>query len=110
VKRLLIILAAAGAVMTIPAPAFADVIDGTWCFKEQSLSIDGPKIITPGRNAVTGNYTRHGFDYQAPVNERDAGSIVRMVLLNDDMMNLWVGSPTPEPGAVQLWRRCAPVA
>jgi hypothetical protein len=109
-KRLLIILAAAGAATTIPAPALADVIDGTWCFKEQSLSIDGPKIITPGRNAITGNYTRHGFDYQVPANERDAGSMVHMVLLNDNMMNLWVGSSTPEPGVVQLWLRCAPVA
>jgi hypothetical protein len=109
-KRVLISLAAAATVVTFAAPAFADVIDGTWCYKDQSLSIDGPNIITPGRSAITGNYQRHSFDYTTPVNERDAGAAVHMILLNENTVNLWVGAAYPESGTVQVWLRCAPVA
>jgi hypothetical protein len=103
-------LAAAAAIIAFASPAFADVIDGTWCFKDQSLSIDGPKIITPGRNAITGNYQRHAFDYMVPASERDAGAMVHMILLNENTVNLWVGAAYPESGSVQVWLRCAPVA
>jgi hypothetical protein len=109
-KRVLISLAAAAAAIAFAAPALADVIDGTWCYKEQSLSIDGPNIVTPGRNAITGNYGRHSFDYTTPVNEREAGAIVHMILLNENTVNRWVGAAYPEPGTVQVWLRCAPVA
>ena len=109
-KRVLISLAATAAIVTFAVPAFADVIDGTWCYKDLSLSIDGPQIITPGRSATTGNYQRHSFDYTTPANERDAGAIVHMILLNENTVNLWVGAAYPESGTVQVWLRCAPVA
>jgi hypothetical protein len=103
-------VAAAVALVNLAAPARADVIDGTWCYKNQSLSIDGPNILTPGRNATTGNYQRHSFDYTAPLNERDSGSAVHMILLNEDTMNLWVGAAYPQDNSVQVWLRCAPIS
>jgi hypothetical protein len=111
-KRVLITAAAAAAALVaLAAPAFADVIDGIWCSKEgRSLSIDGPSIITPGGNKITGNYGRHAFDYKVPANEPGAGSSVTMILVNEETVNLWMGSGLPEPASVQVWLRCKPVA
>ena len=109
--RRVLISATAGAVFfSLAAPASADVIDGIWCYSDKSLSIDGPTIITPGGNKITGNYNRHSFDYKVPANEPGAGSNVNMILLNEETVNLWLGSGLPEPAAVQVWRRCKPVA
>jgi hypothetical protein len=111
-KRALISAAAVGTtVFLFAAPAFADVIDGIWCSKEgRSLSIDGPNIITPAGNKITGNYNRHAFDYKVPASEPGAGSTVTMILVNEETVNLWMGSGLPEPASVQVWLRCKPVA
>jgi hypothetical protein len=52
-------LAGFGAVCLTANPAHADAIDGTWCGPDGgTLSIDGPRIVTPGHARLTGEYTR----------------------------------------------------
>lgn len=92
------------------APAYADAIDGDWCNRELGrLEIQGPQIITPGGNQLTGAYDRHGFRHPVPAGEPRAGASVDMVLVDDDTMHRVVA-----PGAdakIEVWRRCrAPVS
>lgn len=83
--------------------ARADQIDGQWCYKDgKHLSIDGPKIVTPGGKAMTGEYDRHGFRYIVPAGEPHAGSAITMVQLDDETINVQVGE---DPG-IQVWNRC----
>lgn len=90
-------------------PARADAIDGNWCYSDgRSMSIDGPQIVTPGGKRMTGNYNRHAFTYVAPKGEPGAGSMINMILIDEDTLNLTVGGSSAEPrkGKVQVWRRC----
>ncbi len=42
------------------APAWADVIDGHWCFTDgERISIQGPAIVTPAGSQIQGDYSRH---------------------------------------------------
>ncbi len=97
----------AGAMLALllsPLPAAADAIDGDWCFSDgRRLSIDGPKIVTPGGRRMAGEYDRHGFTYTAPGGEAHAGSIISMAQQDEDTMHL---SPGAEKS--QVWRRCPP--
>ena len=93
-RRLL--LAACGVVALIAAagPARADAIDGNWCSPDgrQSMTIDGPRILTPGGTRITGLYDRHAFAYQVPAAEPNAGAQVSMTLANENTVFLTVGS------------------
>lgn len=87
------------------APAFADAIDGDWCStaSRRNLSIDGPRLITPGGRTMQGDYTRHGFVYVAPAGEAEAGRRVELRLVNDRVMLF-----RPEGAAAdEVWNRCA---
>jgi hypothetical protein len=86
-------------------PAFADAIDGQWCLGTSHFEISGPNIRTPGGNDITGNYGRHGFDYIVPTNEAGAGTLIVMVLLNEETVQLTRGTSAPE-----TWKRCKPVS
>lgn len=105
------VLAAAllsGAVLA-SLPARADAIDGEWCFDDgRHMSIRGPAIVTPGGNSIQGDYDRHAFAYVVPENETDAGASVFMVLMNEDTIYLWLGTPEPprDEKGVEVWRRC----
>jgi hypothetical protein len=82
--------------------ASADVIDGNWCAGDgRTLSIAGPRIITPGGSALTGDYSRHRFAYTVPPPEAGAGAQVSMQLLNEDTVRLVAGR-APE----EIWHRC----
>lgn len=75
--------------LLLAAPARADQIDGQWCHADgRSLSIDGPRIVTPGGTAMTGAYHRHGFDYTIPGDEPDAGAAVGMIQFDDDTIQV----------------------
>jgi hypothetical protein len=87
--------------------ALADTIDGLWCFKTRTMSIDGPTIITPGGHQITGDYERHAFFYTVPANEPGAGAAVRMQLVNEETVNLWI---EPGPAEAEVWLRCKPIA
>lgn len=94
-----------GALMVLPLPAAADSLDGNWCRKGLSLSIDGPAIVTPGGTRMTGDYGRHDFSYVTPAGETRAGRRVNMVQLDDETMHLGFGGA----GApVEVWTRCKP--
>ena len=84
-------------------PVQADAIDGDWCTKSgRHLSIEGPKIKTPGGKNMTGNYDRQGFDYVIPKSESDSGKNAVMVIHDDETMQMTIGK-----GKAQIWKRCA---
>jgi len=91
--------------LLIPGAAWADQIDGHWCFNDgRSLSIQGARIVTPGGNKLRGKYDRHGFEYVVPQGEPGAGDTVTMAQLNDNVIHVWRG-----PGGSskpQTWHRC----
>lgn len=91
--------------------ARADSIDGNWCAADgRSLSIAGPKIVTPGGRTTTGDYDRHAFAYQVPDGEQGAGGAIAMRLLDEYTMHLRIAAAGGgEPGPVQVWRRCSRV-
>ena len=83
------------------AGARADAIDGNWCASDgKVMTIEGPRIVTPGGTSATGAYTRHAFAYVVPADEQSPGSEVRLVLLNEETVRM-VAGPGPE-----IWRRC----
>jgi hypothetical protein len=86
-------------------PAFADAIDGDWCSTaaRRHLSIDGPRIVTPGGRALQGDYSRHGFAYTAPAGEAEAGRRVDLRLVNDRTMSFRPEGATAD----EIWNRCA---
>lgn len=88
-------------------PARADAIDGSWCHGASSLTIDGPRITTPGGNQIAGAYSRHDFYYTIPAGEPGAGGEIRMVLLSEEQMRLQRPAPAAEP---EMWIRCKPIS
>ncbi len=82
-------------------PALADVIDGNWCAKDgRTMSISGPRIVTPAGTTTSGDWHRHSFTYDVPTGEADAGSRVDMLLLDENTVRLTKG------GAPEIWHRC----
>ena len=91
------------AVLLIPCAALADRIDGNWCAKDgRVMTIDGPSIITPGGNAIAGDYKRHSFVYTVPDGEFGAGAIVNMHQLNHETIRV---SLIDAEGS-EIWNRC----
>ncbi len=93
------------------SPAWADVIDGHWCYPDgKRFSIEGPSIVTPSGTRTQGEYSRHFFSYVVPLGEPDAGQTVFMVLVNEETVHLRIGA-TPSyssQGPMQVWHRCGP--
>ncbi|MBI1778318.1 MAG: hypothetical protein HYR63_23515 [Proteobacteria bacterium] len=106
--RLLGMVGLVAVVVTFAAgSAWADVIDGEWCYAtNRHLMIKGPSIVTPGGNQLSGNYTRHSFSYVVPASEPGAGQTVNMTLVNEDTVNLRMDTAGTQ-GPIQVWRRCA---
>ncbi len=96
-------LALAVAIVGFAGAAQADAIDGDWCSPDElrALSIDGPRIFTPGKQSTEGNYSRHAFSYVVPDGESAAGQGVNLQLLNDNVVLISVGDGAPE-----TWHRC----
>ncbi len=95
-----------------PGTAKADQIDGSWCHSSgKRLSIEGPRIVTPGGTAMTGDYDRHGFSYVVPPGEPGAGRNMVMAQQDDDTMHMAEGTLRAAPEGAQTWHRCgAPVS
>ena len=88
------------------APAHADALDGDWCHPvDGKLTIDGPKIQTPGGKSVVGNYSRHRFEYTAPEGDWQANKSIVIQQFNERLMELTVAD---QPG--QKWRPCQVVS
>jgi hypothetical protein len=95
----------ATAACALPVRAYADAIDGSWCHEpSQRLSIDGPAIVTPGGNAIKGEYSRHYFSYTVPSGEAPPGATMQLRLLNEQTMQMRAGPQAP----VETWLRCSP--
>ena len=104
-------LAASLVALALLAPgehAWADAIDGHWCFADgRRLSISGPDLVTPGGKRMTGDYDRHAFAYVVPDGELAAGSTVFMVQLNEETIWVRIGTPPAAAGDSETWRRCS---
>ena len=99
-----VLFAIAFAATLLPAaPAWADRIDGNWCYETRSLHIEGPNIVTPGGARMTGDYDRHGFRYTVPAGEPDAGADVDMVQFDDNTVQVTTGGANPR---TETWNRC----
>jgi hypothetical protein len=97
-------LALLGAV-ALAAPARADAIDGNWCTESGlRLTIQGPNLVSPGGARMTGDYTRHGFSYDAPSGEPGGGGRVILTLQGDTLVRAQAAAGSIEP----TWRRCGP--
>lgn len=110
IPTLVLVLSTVAALL--PAgPARADAVDGDWCFSDgRRMSINGPEIITPGRTRTEGDYDRHAFSYTVPKNEPGAGTVVSMVVIDDDTLFLNQGAKQSFPAAKpqEVWHRCGP--
>ncbi|SFI05628.1 hypothetical protein SAMN05216304_101635 [Bosea sp. OK403] len=86
------------------SPAYADAIDGAWCSENgRRFTIEGSAVTTTKGLRLSGNYTRHTFNFTLPPEEADAGSPVDMVLQGETQVRVTIGS-----AAAQTWRRCTP--
>jgi hypothetical protein len=93
---------AALALAVLPwASARADRIDGEWCDGARSFKIDGARIVTPGGNAISGDYGRHDFVYVIPTGEPGAGEKVDMRLMDEEHVHVSYAREPPK-----VWRRC----
>jgi hypothetical protein len=106
--RHLKIIAAALGLTLFAAPAFADAIDGDWCYRADGrrFSIRGPDIVTPGGAHIQGNYSRHAFSYVVPAAEPGAGKSIFMTLLDENTVNLRLGEASAADP--ETWIRCSP--
>ncbi len=88
--------------------AWADAIDGHWCFADgRRLSIQRPDLVTPGGKRMTGEYDRHAFAYVVPAGATGAGATVFMVQLDEDTIWVKFGTPPSAAGDSETWRRCS---
>lgn len=94
----------AAAILLTATPALADRIDGNWCYKTRHLSIDGPRIVTPGGTKMTGLYDRHGFQYTVPAGEADAGAQVDMTQHDDNTVQITTTGNGQNRS--EIWNRC----
>ncbi len=104
------LLMAATALFALSTPTLADAIDGDWCRGADHMMIDGPKITTPGRNTIMGDYGRYRFSYVIPGTEPGAGGEAKMVMLRGGLETVHAFRPGTPADAPEVWRRCKPIS
>lgn len=105
-SSVLFLVAVIAAMLLSATPALADRIDGNWCFADgRHMSIDGPSIVTPGGAKMTGEYSRHGFEYTVPAGEAEAGSQVGMIQFDEYTIQVTT-TPPGGAGRTEIWKRC----
>lgn len=93
----------AGGLGLTPMTAWADAIDGDWCSADgRHMSINGPRLVTPGGTHMEGQYRRHSFAYTVPASEPAAGTEVALVLIHDDLLH----ATRAGGDDVEAWQRC----
>jgi hypothetical protein len=55
-----------------------------------------------GGHKITGDYSRHAFSYVVPAGESAAGTMIAMILLNEETVELDPGGGAEH----EIWRRC----
>ena len=93
----------------VAGSAHANRLDGIWCSPDgRRITVDGLDVITPGGQRTTGVYGTHDFSFAVPENERDAGAVIWMKLVDENTARVSTVSNEPsEPPPHGLWRRCA---
>lgn len=88
--------------------AVADQIDGSWCAPTgESMTIEGPRVITPGGRTLSGRYDRHNFSYDIPDGEANAGGRLDANQLDDQHIRVTIAPPArKEPAPHAIWTRC----
>lgn len=106
--RHIAVFAAVG--LLIATPAMADAIDGDWCGPDgRTMTIHGPSIRIPSGAEISGDYTRHTFNYVGPAGDPEDGQDVRMRIFSDDDMDLQrIINGDAQPA--ERWHRCKPIA
>lgn len=98
-------LAACAGWAVAASPARADAIDGNWCAPDgRTMTIQGPRIQTPGGHVLNGDYNRHGFAYLVPEGEPGTGGRVIMILVNEETVRVALGEKQ------EIWHRCEVVS
>jgi len=102
-RSIVIATGSALALLASAGQAWADQIDGDWCFPAdgRNLTIQGDDIVTPSGTNTTGDYTRHAFRYVVPSSDPGAGNEINMRQLNDQTMVL-----LQPDGTEETWKRC----
>jgi hypothetical protein len=101
--RSLMLLVAAGMLLQTQV-GHADAIDGDWCSTDgKRMSIRAEQITTPGGKQISGNYSRHAFDYVVPAGEEGAGDFVNIILQSE---YLALSRQGPAGGSFREWHRC----
>jgi hypothetical protein len=92
--------------------ARADKIDGNWCSPTNAtMTIEGPRVVTPGGKVTQGDYYRHHFDYIVPEGDEDAGAHVHADLIDEDHIILTLTAPNATgTGKPEVWKRCQVVS
>ena len=90
----------------------ADRIDGNWCSPANAtMTIEGPRVVTPGGKVTQGDYYRHHFDYIVPEGDKEAGAHVHADLIDEDHIILTLTLPNATTsGTPETWRRCQVVS
>jgi len=92
--------------------AWADRIDGNWCSPANAtMTIEGPRVVTPSGKVTQGDYYRHHFDYIVPDGDKDAGAHVHADLIDPDHIILTLTLPqATSSGKPETWKRCQVVS
>ena len=91
---------------SITSYAFADSIDGQWCFENKNLSIDGSNIVIPNGKSIVGEYGRHSYSYVIPDGEPGTGSKIDMTLVDEDTLSLNRPAASTNKSKNEVWKRC----
>ena len=96
-------------IIAAAAAAAAGGLDGIWCSPDgRRITVDGLDVITPGGQRTTGVYRQYVFSYAVPENERDAGAVIWMALVDENTARVsTVSKEQREPPPHGLWQRCA---
>jgi len=75
------------------------------------MAINGEQVTTPTGKVVSGNFTRHHFDYEAPEGDRHAGNRISADQLNDDEIRVTVtDNASGASGDPETWTKCAVIS
>ena len=105
-------VAAAALLVATTGPSLADKIDGDWCSPAgKTISVDGPRVVTPGGNTVVANYNRHHVDFKIPEGEAGAGGHFSADQLNHEQISVTIlASDAVETGQSEIWTPCKPIS
>jgi hypothetical protein len=98
--------------ITTAQPSLADRIDGDWCSpRGQSISVNGPNVVTPGGQTVVANYDRHHVDFEIPEGEPSSGDRFSADQLNHEEISVSiVPARDARTGKAVIWTLCKPIS